>query len=131
MSELSTLFPQGKTIVIGDKEFTIKPFKLGQLPSVFKCIEPISVKLFSAINDQSINSPAVIVDLISVGGEHIIDLIKISTNETRLWVEELDLDQAVDVFTVILEVNADFFIHKVLPKLNQQMDRVKAAGQSQ
>lgn len=131
MSELSTLFPQGKIITVGEKEFTIKPFKLGQLPSVFKCLEPISAKLFSAISDQSINDPATIVNLVAVGGEHIMELIKIGTSETREWVEDLDLDQAVDLFTTIIEVNADFFIHKVLPKLNQQMDRVKAAGQSQ
>ena len=127
MSQLNTLLPQGKELKIRDENLTIKPFKLGELPKVFKAIDPISKALFEAIS-KSGNQVEMITGLVANGGENLIDLMVIGSKQSREWVEDLELDEGIELFGAILEVNASFFVQKVLPNLNKKME---AIGQTQ
>ena len=50
----------------------------------------------------------------------------IGSKQSREWVEDLEMDEGIDVFAAILEVNASFFVQRVLPTLNSRMEAVQA-----
>lgn len=122
--KLAVMFPQGKSLSIQDTNLTIKPFKFGELPKVFKAIEPISSTLFSAL--QGSNQFEMIAGMIANGGDSVIDLMVIGSRQPRDWIEQLDLDEGIELLTSIVEVNADFFIRKVLPGLNDRLEQLQA-----
>ena len=123
-NELEVLFPEGNTVTIQQENITIKPFKLGQLPKVFRLIQPVSALIFAAMKDQSLVTIDTIMNIMGEGGDNIIELLAVACNKPREWADNLEMDESVDLFAALIEVNTDFFIHKVLPKVNQQMDRV-------
>jgi len=129
MSELNVLIPQGKELNIRDANLTIKPFKFGELPKVFKAIDPISKALFEALSGGG-NQIEVITGLVANGGDGIIDLMVIGSKQSREWIEDLELDEGIDLFTAIVEVNASFFVQKVLPTLNSKMEAIQAGQTS-
>lgn len=126
-TELAQLFPIGKQISINEENLTIKPFKFGELPRVFKCIEPITGVLAQMLASGEVNAGS-IAGLVANGGDSILDLIALGTKKPRGWVDQLEMDQGVELLVSIFEVNADFFTQKVLPTLNQKME--KTVGQT-
>ena len=124
--ELQQLFPAGKQITISDANLTITPFKFGELPKVFKAIEPIAGSLGALMSGRP--DVSVIAQLLGEGGDSIIDLIVIGSRQPRTWIEALEIDEGVEVLTAIFEVNADFFTRKVLPLINTKME--KNSGQT-
>ena len=128
MSELNVLLPQGKELKIRDANLTIKPFKFGELPKVFKAIDPISKSLFDALGGG--NQIEMITGLVANGGDGIIDLMVIGSKQSREWVEDLEMDEGIEVFSAILEVNASFFVQKVLPTINSRMEAIQAGQTS-
>jgi hypothetical protein len=73
-------------------------------------------------------SPVGIARLIGEGGDGVLDLMVIGSKKPREWVENLEMDEGVELLTSIFEVNADFFIQRVLPLVNQKME--KTSGQT-
>lgn len=128
MSDLNVLMPQGKELTIRDANLTIKPFKFGELPKVFKAIDPISKALFDAISGG--NQIEMITKIVANGGDNVIDLMVIGSKQPREWVEDLEMDEGIDVFAAILEVNASFFVQRVLPTLNSKMEAIQAGRMS-
>ena len=127
-TSLETLFPTGKTTTVRGVEITIKPFRFGDLSKVFKAADPILGTLLSALNAGNGQFEA-ISKVVAESGDNVVDLMVIGTKQPRAWVEELDMDEGIDLFISILEVNADFFVRKVLPGLNKRIE--KAVGQTQ
>lgn len=128
-NELNTLLPQGKELNIRNENLAIKPFKLGELPKVFKAIDPISKALFDSLSNGG-NQVEMITGLVANGGENLIDLMAIGSKKSREWVEDLELDEGIELFGTILEVNASFFVQKVLPNLNKRMEAIQAGQTS-
>jgi hypothetical protein len=124
-NDLTLLFPAGQQLSIRDENITIKPFKFGDLPKVFKCLEPLTTSMAKMVADRN-TSPAAIAMLMAEGGDSVLDLMVIGSKQNKVWIEELEMDEGVELLTAIFEVNADFFIQKVLPKVNKT---VAATGQ--
>ena len=122
MSELNQLFPAGKQICIRDENLTIKPFKFGELPKVFKAVETLSSTIGNLMSERN-TSPSTITALIADGGDGIFELMVIGSKKDKAWIEELEMDEGVELLTTIIEVNADFFIQKVLPTLNKTLEK--------
>ena len=127
---LQQLFPLGKEVTIADKALRITPFKLGELPRVFKVIEPITALVIEALGSSQ-NQMASLTKIMVGGGDNVLDLIAIGSRQPRTWVDELEMDQGIDLLAAVIEVNASFFVQKVLPILNREMAKaVPQTGQS-
>lgn len=120
-TELTQLFPTGKEIRISDENLTIKPFKFGELPRVFKAIEPLTASLSKMFVEKQVDINT-IASMIADGGDSVIDLMVIGSKKPREWVTELEMDEGVELLVSVIEVNADFFIQKVLPQMNAKME---------
>ena len=128
-NELEVILPQGKQVTIQNANITITPFKFGELPRVFKAIDPISTSLFSVVAKGG-NQMNVISSIIAEGGDNILDLISIGSRKPREWVDTLEMDEGVELLAAILEVNVSFFVQKVLPQINNKLEAV-LPGQTQ
>lgn len=126
---LQQLFPIGKELTIADKTLRITPFKLGELPKVFKVVEPITSLVMEAFGSQD-NQIKSLTRIMVGGGDNVIDLIAIGSRQPREWVEQLDADQGVELLAAVIEVNASFFVQKVLPILNREMAKAAPTGQN-
>ena len=128
-TQLQQLFPIGKEVTIADKTLRITPFKLGELPRVFKAIEPITALIIEALGSKQSQITS-ITNIMVKGGENVIDLMTIGSRQPRAWLEQLEMDAAVDLLSAVLEVNISFFVQKVLPTLHKAMEQVAPTGQN-
>lgn len=118
-NQLEILFPTGKEVTIRNAVYCIKPFKLGQIPKVLKAINPI-VGVFAGLAQKNTNMLEVITSILAEGGDNILDLIVLATNSPAEFVKnEMELDEGIELLTAVIEVNSDFFIKKVLPKMTE------------
>lgn len=129
MNELEVINPVGKQIKIKDENLTITPFKFGELPRVFRAVDPILVELTNALQHRN-NHAAMLSALMASAGDNVLDLITVGVRKPREWVEQLDSDEGLELFAAVLEVNVDFFVKKVLPRLNKTLEAV-VPGQTQ
>ncbi|OYV99038.1 MAG: hypothetical protein B7Z62_02045 [Deltaproteobacteria bacterium 37-65-8] len=125
MSDLETLFPD-REITVGGTSLTVSPFPFGKMPKVMALAKPIVKALgdagIMAINENGtigVNSswPLHIVDLFADAGEDLIALVAFLTGQPRDWFDTLGQDDGIALTKKVFEVNADFFVKKVLPML--------------
>jgi hypothetical protein len=127
---LQQLFPLGKEVQIADKSLRITPFKLGELPRVFKAVEPITALVVEALGSTQSQMTSLAKIMVG-GGDNVIDLLAIGSRQPRAWIDELELDAGVELLAAVIEVNASFFVQRVLPILNREMAKaVPQTGQS-
>lgn len=117
---LQQLFPIGKEVTLSDKTFRVTPFKLGELPRVFKVIEPITALVIEALGSRQ-NQLVSLTKIMVEGGDNVLDLIAIGSRQPRTWVDALEMDDGIELLAAVIEVNASFFVQKVLPILNREM----------
>lgn len=123
--ELNTLFPIPQVVTINGVTLSLTPFKLGELPKVFRTIEPITKLIVDAMgsSDTQIDS---LVKVIVQGGDNILDLLAVGSRQSREWVDQLETDQGIQLLLAILEINSSFFVQRVLPLITKVTNKVPA-----
>jgi hypothetical protein len=54
----------------------------------------------------------------------MLDLLAITTRRERAWVNDLPLDDAVQLAAAVFEVNADFFVGRVVPGIQRSAEKL-------
>ena len=111
----AALPPVPVTLVIGGEPLELTPIRVGELPAFARAVQPVAVSL-SASPDW--------LALMAEHGEAVIEAVAIATRRPVDWVAGLGLDEAVRLTEAVFEVNADFFIQRVLPSLTEAAPRV-------
>ena len=111
----AALPPVPVTLVIGGEPLELTPIRVGELPAFARAVQPVAVSL-SASPDW--------LALMAEHGEAVIEAVAIATRRPVDWVAGLGLDEAVRLTEAVFEVNADFFIQRVLPSLTEAATRV-------
>ena len=111
----AALPPVPVTLVIGGERLELTPLKVGDLPAFARAVQPVAASL-SASPDW--------LALLAEHGEAVIDAVAIASRRPPEWVTNLALDDAVRLAEAVFEVNADFFIQRVLPSLTEAATRV-------
>lgn len=93
------------------KKVEVKPFKTGQLLKVIKPVSELAT-IFK-------NSDGNVLDLVTYGGDKVVDLVCMVTNLKRSEFEDLELDQAIELIAAIISENKDFFEKKVTPAIEK------------
>ena len=113
-NDLAQVLPSFTTLTVAGKDIAIRQFKVGRLPLVLRTLQPISHMLMNREPGQSIDFGS----LFMLYADDSLSLLAALADQSRAWVDELELDEAITLFTALLEVNTDFFIQKVLPQLS-------------
>ena len=102
-------------VEITGERIDLTPIKVGDLPAFARAVQPIAASL-SASPDW--------LALLADHGEAVIEAIGVASRRPRDWVASLDLDEAVRLAESVFEVNADFFIRRLLPSVTQAAARI-------
>ena len=111
----AALPPVPVTLVVGGERLELTPLKVGDVPVFARAVQPVAASL-SASPDW--------LALLAEHGEAVIDAVAIASRRPPEWVTNLALDDAVRLAEAVFEVNADFFIQRVLPSLTEAATRV-------
>ena len=111
----AALPPVPVTLVIGGERLELTPLKVGDVPAFARAVQPVAASL-SVSPDW--------LALLAEHGEAVIDAVAIASRRPPEWVTNLALDDAVHLAEAVFEVNADFFIQRVLPSLTEAATRV-------
>jgi hypothetical protein len=104
-------------------EMKIAPVKVRDLPAFLAAVEPIAKDL--AGGDM--------LAALSRNADALITATAIGAGVERAWLEDQDADVLIDLATRVLEVNADFFVRRLLPKLTaaaESIGRITSGGTS-
>ena len=114
----AALPPVPVSVEIAGEHIDLTPLKVGEVPAFARAVQPIAASL-SASPDW--------LALLAEHGEAVIAAIAIATRRPVDWVAGLDLDEAVSLAEAVFEVNADFFIRRLLPSVTQAAARIGLA----
>ena len=117
MQTLEKIAPIPLKVDIAGERLCILPIKTRELPGMMKAIAPILGEI--QVGD--------ILGALSANADSLVAAVAIGSRKDRAWVDELDLDDLVALAGAVLEVNADFFVHRVLPGLTKAMEGVTGA----
>lgn len=92
----------------------IEPVRVGDLPRFLAAVEPVA---------REIAAGDVFAALIR-HADAVIEATAIGARVDRAWLEQQTPDVLVDLAARVLEVNADFFVHRVLPVIQAAADRL-------
>jgi len=103
-------------LTVGGERLEIRPLTVGQLPAFTRAIRGIEL-LWTA---EELDVMALVAD----HGEALINAVAIATCRPVVWVAGLGADAFIALVSAILELNADFFVRRVLPGLTGALERL-------
>lgn len=107
-------------ITISDKTIAIAPVKVRDMPAFLAAIEPVAAELASGDIAGAIMRRA----------ESIIAATAIGAGIDRAWLDEQTPDVLAQLAAAVLEVNADFFVRRVLPAIQASAERLTQSVQT-
>ncbi len=129
MSDLDVLFPD-RDLAVGGKSLMLKPLSFGQLPRAAKLLQPIA-KAVNAAGLFALDAasgairmvgdwPMRLIDVTAESGDAVMAFLALATGEDPAWISALNTDDGVLLVRSVLEMNADFFVQRVLPVIAPQ-----------
>jgi hypothetical protein len=98
----------------------IQPIKVRDLPRFLKAIEPMAAELAAGDIAAALMRHA----------DAVIEATAIGAGVERAWLEDQTPDVLAELAARVLEVNADFFVRRVLPVIQGAADRLTQSAQT-
>lgn len=118
LNELGAVIPDVVEVTAGGETFKLKRFSLGQLKYATAHAALITL-LFNAMQDGKA-SPF---EIITNGGDSVVELLAIATKKPVEWCEELGPDEGAELLLAVAEVNLSFFVNALSPLLKGWTER--------
>lgn len=107
-SDLDVLVPQARVLEMAGQRLTIRALVVGELPAMLKAVRPFA--------EQLTGEPDWLA-LLCDHGDALLAALALASRQPRDWVDALALDDAITLAAAVFEVNADFFVRRVAPKV--------------
>lgn len=107
-SDLDVLVPQARVLELTGQRLTVSPLVVGELPAMLKAVHPFA--------EQLTGEPDWLT-LLCDHGDTLLAALALASRQPRDWVDALALDDAITLAAAVFEVNADFFVRRVAPKV--------------
>lgn len=114
-SDLDVLVPQAQVVELAGQRLAISPLVLGELPAMLKAVQPLAQQLAGEPDWLA---------LLSEDGDALLTALALASRQPREWVDALALDDAITLAAAVFEVNADFFVRRVAPKVGDLAQRL-------
>lgn len=114
---LETYVYAASLVEAGGKHVAVSPLRVRQIPAFTRAISPIMGPLLAGD----------MLAAVSVGGEDLVRAIAIATGESEEWLGDLLPDEFIQLAAAVVEVNADFFVHRLAPTLSTAGARAMSA----
>jgi len=113
MDDLKAMFPLKSIVTVsgmeGSEEVHVRPFRFGQIPRV--------TELMESLYDDFKSEDVELMELLKKGVDDVMELMALSAGKDSNWVRELAADEGMTLLSAVIEVNSDFFAHRLGPAL--------------
>ena len=116
-ADLQVLAPLTSDVTVGGERLTLTPIVLGELPALLQAVQPFS---------QQLQGEPDWLALMCQHSDAILRALSIASRRPREWIEALSIDDALSSAAAVFEVNADFFIERLVPTLQALAPRLRA-----
>lgn len=117
MEDLSILYPPPRSVSVGGQRIDVTPIRVRELAAFAAAMRPLAQALADGV------------ELPWLLAEHtgaLIATVAVGARVETAWIEGLGLDELLDLAEAVIEVNADFFVHRLAPRLTQSAARISA-----
>lgn len=121
MDGMQTFPPQPVVLVLAGTTLELTPVRLGELPRFLAAVQPLAAELTGDPDWLA---------LLARHGEAVLDLLAVTARRERTWIDALSLDEAVQLAAAVFEVNAGFFVGRVVPAIHATARRLAPTLQS-
>lgn len=115
MDGFKTFPPEPVVVTLSGTALELTPIRLGELPRLLAVVRPLA---------EEITSDPDWMALLGRHGDAVLDLLAITTRRERAWINDLSLEDAVQLAAAVFEVNADFFVRRIAPKVGDLAQRL-------
>lgn len=115
--DLEVLFPD-REITVGGEPLTIKPFTARQWPKVIGVFQKLQ-PLLAAGDGQTVDILAVF----AAGADDLYTALGIAAHKPLEWFDGVQMDDAIKLFSLVLEINQTFFVERIAPMLPDLLAR--------
>ncbi len=128
MSDIQAVIPQTLEKIVAGEVIKIEAAKVGKLPRILQVIQPIAHLITNVKQGEKLDLSG----LFMLYASDALELTSILADKPRAWIDSLNIDEALELFTELMEVNLDFFISRVLPLVMDAMRKfASVANQNQ
>lgn len=104
------------------RSFRVEPIRAAQLPRLMPLLGALRGAM-AGVPDGA--EPAVVVEAVLTGcPDAALDVVAVTVNCDRGVVDSLALDELIDLAVAAFEVNADFFIRRLMPVVTAALSRM-------
>lgn len=107
-----------KILTIADRDITVTPVKVRDLPAFLAAVEPVAADLMAG------DIPGALVR----NAENLIVATVIGAGVERAWMDAQGADALVELAAAVIEVNADFFARRLAPLIERVAESMMAIG---
>lgn len=118
MSDFDAFPPAPQSLEIAGIALEITPIRVGEIPALLAAVRPFAHRLVDGEPDW--------LELLADHGEALIKAIAVASRQPQDWVAALTMDDAIRLATTLFEVNADFFVQRVVPTIQHAAARINA-----
>jgi len=118
MNDFDAFPPTPLTLEIAEIALEITPIRIGEIPALLAAVRPFAHRLVDAEPDW--------LELLADHGDALIKAAAVASRQPRDWVAALAMDDAIRLATTLFEVNADFFVQRVVPTIQHAAARINA-----
>lgn len=104
----------------GGETIRVSPIKVRELSPFMKAVEPMLAMIDRTDRNQ------LVTDLLVQHTDSLIRAVAIGVRKSEDFINALDIDELIELAAVVIEVNTDFFIQRVLPKVAQGTERLES-----
>jgi len=98
----------------------VTPIRMGNLQAFTQAIKPIASDVLDAMEGSGD-----LLTTIELHGERMIEAVQIATGVPRPELDSMMADDFVRLASAVIEVNADFFISRLLPAMKQEVETLQ------
>lgn len=116
-------FPlQPVSIEISGETLSITPIRVGEVPALLAAIQPFA----DQFSDQLAGAEPDWLAILSTHGTALLRTLALASRQPQAWIDDLPLDASIALATTLFEVNADFFVQRVKPAVQEASLRIHA-----
>jgi hypothetical protein len=123
-TDLTAVIPAPKLLTIAGEDLAIRQIKVGALPAALLAVQPILSTLMQ--REKPLDLPKMFIR----STDDCLNLLSVMSGKPRTWVDDLEIDDAIQLFTPLLEANLDFFVQRVLPQLPEVLVTLRKVMES-
>ena len=123
--ELDILNAPENKVTFNGKEITITPIRMGKLQAFTAAVKPIAGDLVEAIGGNGD-----MLTTIELHGDKMILAVSIATGLSVDELNDSEADEFVRLASAVIEVNADFFVRKLLPSVRGAVEKMTARARA-